>query len=92
MRMAGSEGAAVQPRRARTFGTVVCGHWHQLISAPDQGLIVNGCLVGFGESAWPDIELPAPEHPQQGMWLVTPEHGITVSAPGPVADRKTEGW
>lgn len=73
-----------------TFDTLVMGHWHQLIQAADQGLIVNGSLVGYGEYA--AVSNFRPERPQQAMWLVTPEHGITVSAPILVADRAKEKW
>jgi hypothetical protein len=73
-----------------TFDTVVMGHFHQLIMAPTQGLIVNGSLIGYGEySALSNFR---PERPQQAMWLVTPERGITMSAPVLPADRAAEGW
>lgn len=75
----------------RQFDVVCMGHWHQLITAPSQGLIVNGALKGYDEYA--AVSNFRPERPQQAMWLCTPENGITVSAPILVADtRKREGW
>jgi hypothetical protein len=76
--------------QGKTFDTMVLGHWHQLIMAPEQGLIVNGSLKGYDEFA--SVMNFRPERPQQAMWLVTPENGISVSAPVLVADRKLEGW
>lgn len=73
-----------------TFDTMCMGHWHQLIMAPEQGLIVNGSLKGYDEYA--AVNNFRPERPQQAMWLVTPERGITLSAPILVADRKKEKW
>lgn len=73
-----------------TFDVAVMGHWHSLITAPTQGLIVNGSLKGWDEYAARSNFLP--ERPQQAMWLVTPEHGVTWTAPVLVADRKAEGW
>ena len=63
---------------------------HQLIMAPEQGLIVNGSLKGYDEYA--SVSNFRPERPQQALWLVTPENGISVSAPVLVADRKKEKW
>jgi hypothetical protein len=42
----------------------------------------------------PPIETPnfAPEPAQQAMWLVTPEHKVTWSAPVFCSDRTKEGW
>lgn len=74
----------------RTFDAMVMGHWHQLITAPDQGLIVNGSLKGYDEYA--AVSNFRPEQAQQALWLVTPERGITLSAPVMVTDRKKEGW
>ena len=72
------------------FDTVVMGHWHQLIMAPSQGLIVNGALKGLDEYA--AISNFAPERPQQALWVTTPEHGVTFTAPVFVQDRAKEGW
>jgi predicted phosphodiesterase len=72
------------------FDVVCMGHWHQLIMAPTQGLIVNGSLKGYDEFA--ALCNFAPEPPQQALWMVTPEHKVTWSAPVFVGDRKREGW
>jgi hypothetical protein len=72
------------------FDVIVMGHWHQLISAPTQGLIVNGSLKGYDEYA--SLNNFRAEPPQQAMWLVTPERGITMTAPIFCHDRKAEGW
>lgn len=72
------------------FDLVVMGHWHQLIMAPTQGLIVNGSLKGYDEYA--ALHNFSPEPAQQAMWLVTPEHKVTWSAPVFVTDRAKEGW
>jgi hypothetical protein len=58
---------------------MVLGHWHQLITAAHNGLIVNGSLKGLDEYAM--INNFKPEPPQQAMWLVTPERGVTWQAP-----------
>lgn len=81
----------VAKKRTRwDFDTLVCGHWHQLIQAPEQGLIVNGSLKGFDEYA--AVSAFAPERAQQALWVTTPEHGVTFQAPILVADRAEEGW
>lgn len=74
----------------RTFDTIAMGHWHQQIVAPEQGLIVNGSLKGYDEYA--AVNNFRPEQPQQALWLVTPERGITMSAPVLVGNRKKEKW
>jgi hypothetical protein len=81
----------VARKRARAdFDTVVMGHWHQLIMAPTTGLIVNGSLKGVDEYAFTNNF--APERAQQAMWITTPEHGVTWSAPIFCDDRAAEGW
>lgn len=72
------------------FDLVVMGHWHQQITAPSQGLIVNGSMKGYDEYA--AVNNFRPEPPQQAMWLVTPERGVTMTAPVFCHDRKAEGW
>jgi len=62
-----------------TFDTVVMGHWHRLINAPSSGLIVNGSIKGYDEYA--ATRALGFERPQQAFWVVTPEHGITFTAP-----------
>ena len=89
MRMSGRK-AQRYAAEGLTFDTIVMGHWHQLIMSPEQGLIVNGSLKGYDEYA--AVNNFRPERAQQAMWLVTPERGITLSAPIMVADRTKEGW
>lgn len=76
---------ALQP-----FDLVCMGHFHQLVTAPTQGLIVNGSLKGYDEFA--AVNNFSPEPAQQALWLVTPEHKITWNAPVFVSDPKSEGW
>ncbi len=70
------------------WDVLVMGHFHTSYFLRD--LIVGGSLIGYNEYAYVN-NLPA-EPPQSAFWLTTPEHGITVSAPIFVADRKAEGW
>jgi hypothetical protein len=72
------------------YDLMVVGHWHQLMLLPGQGLIVNGSLKGWDEYA--RISGFSYEPPQQGLWLTTPEHGVTLTMPIQVQDRKAEGW
>lgn len=82
--------ARKRQRYGRDF--IACmGHYHQLIMAPGQGLVVNGSLKGYDEYAAVMLNAP-PEIPQQAMWITTPEHGPTWQAPIFVQDRKAEGW
>lgn len=74
----------------RTFDLVTMGHWHQQIVAPELGMIVAGSLKGYDEYA--AVMNFRPERPQMPMWLVTPEKGITVTAPILVGDRRKEKW
>lgn len=82
--------ARKQSRYPEGFDVAVMGHWHQLISAPSQGLICNGSLKSYDEFA--AVSNFRPEPAQQAFWLVTPERGVTVTAPIFAADRKAEGW
>ena len=82
--------ARKRQRYGRDF-IMVCGHWHSLVMAPGQGLIVNGSTVG--QNAYSSHVLNAPpERPQQAAWLTTPEHGVTLQFPIFADDRKAEGW
>lgn len=74
-----------------TFDAVIAGHFHQYISALSSGLLINGSNKGADEWSVGVMNF-RPERPQQAMWLVTPEHGATMSAPVIVGDRKAEGW
>lgn len=64
------------------------GHWHQYVHG--QGLIINGSLKGYDEFA--KGHGFQPERPQQALWTVTPEHGVTMAAPIFCGDPKSEGW
>jgi len=66
------------------------GHFHQFVPAYTQGFVMNGSLKGYDEYA-SDGQF-APEEAQQALMVVTPEHGITITAPVLVADRDAEGW
>lgn len=70
------------------YDLMVMGHWHTLIFAPQ--FIVNGSLKGADEYCW--IGNFGFEEPAQAMWLMTPEHGKTFTAPIFVQDRKAEKW
>lgn len=64
------------------------GHWHQLTWMP-RGMI-NGCMSGYDEYAF--LNNFGFEEPQQGMYLMTPEHGRTFTAPIYCQDPVAEGW
>ena len=64
------------------------GHWHQLVWLP-RGMI-NGCMSGYDEYAF--LNNFGFEEPQQGMYLMTPEHGRTFTAPIFCQDPVAEGW
>jgi hypothetical protein len=81
--------ARKRQRYGRDF-IIAMGHWHQLIMAPAQGLIVNGSMKGYDEFA--SVCNFSPERPQQAAWLTTPENGPTLQLPIFVDDRKAEGW
>lgn len=70
------------------YDLLVMGHWHNLIFGPS--FIVNGSLKGYDEYA--ATENFGFEPPAQALWLMTPEHGKTWTAPIFVADRKVEKW
>lgn len=71
-----------------TYG--LYGHFHQFVPAYTQGFVMNGSLKGYDEYA-SDGQF-APEPAQQALMVVTPEHGITVTAPVLVENRAQEGW
>jgi len=82
--------ARKRQRYGRDF--ILCmGHWHQLIMAPGQGLVVNGSPKGYDEYVATILNAP-PERPQQAVWLTTPEHGPTMQVPIFCDDRQAEGW
>lgn len=72
------------------FDIALYGHWHQYMSLPAKGFICNGTIKGYDEYArGKGFE---PEPPQQGLLVVTPEHGVSVQTPLFVAKRSDEGW
>lgn len=74
----------------RPFDVLLIGHWHQYMSVPSKGFLVNGAGKGYDEYArGKGFE---PEAPQQALLLVTPEHGVGVQAPLFVGHRDSEGW
>lgn len=70
------------------YDLLVMGHWHSLIFGPQW--IVNGSLKGYDEYA--AVENFGFEPPQQALWLMTPEHGKTWTAPILPANRELEQW
>lgn len=70
------------------YDLLVMGHWHQLVFGPQ--FIVNGSLKGYDEYAYTSNF--GFEPPQQALWLMTPEHGKTWTAPILPQNRKKEGW
>ena len=70
------------------YDLLLMGHWHTLTLG--KAFIVNGSLVGQSEYSF--IGNFGFEAPQQAAWLMTPEHGLTWTAPIFSQDRKVEGW
>lgn len=70
------------------YDLLCMGHWHNLIFGPS--FIVNGSLKGYDEYAF--TENFTFEPPAQALFLMTPEHGKTFTAPIFPADRESEGW
>jgi UDP-2,3-diacylglucosamine pyrophosphatase LpxH len=79
-----------QAAAGKPYDYMVMGHWHQHLFLPSRALIVGPCLKGYDE--WAFVSNFEPEPPQQALWITTPEHGITFSAPVFVQDRAGEGW
>ncbi len=59
------------------FDILMCGHWHTLIQL--ESLIVNGSIKGMDELAY--ARGYSPERPQQALFVVHPEMGITARWP-----------
>lgn len=72
------------------FDVLLMGHWHQLMSLVSKGFVVNGAGKGYDEYA--RAKGYDPEPPQQALMVVTPEHGVGITAPVFVARRESEGW
>lgn len=70
------------------FDWLVMGHWHEYWLG--KGIIVNGSLKGYDEYAYVSNFLPGP--PTQALFVTTPEHGLTFTAPIFPMDRDSEGW
>jgi len=68
----------------------VSGHWHQTLMAPHRGIVCNGAMKGWDEFA-AGLRL-TPEGAMQNWWVETQAHGVTLTAPLFVADRRLEGW
>ena len=74
----------------RPYDIMAMGHWHSRMTLPGKGIIAGGSLIGLDEFGYGhNFEA---EPPSAELWLCTPEHGVTVSAPIFVSDRKREGW
>lgn len=61
----------------RSHDWLVVGHYHTYFTGLN--IIMNGSLKGYDEYAHDhvfDFELP-----QQALWIVTPEHGVTMNMP-----------
>jgi hypothetical protein len=76
--------AAVQ----QPFDLMLLGHWHTLMFAPN--FVVNGTTKGYDEYAFTSNF--GYEEPSQALFVMTPEHGKTYTAPVFCADRVKEGW
>jgi hypothetical protein len=74
----------------RSYDYMVMGHFHQDLWLPARGVLAGNCMKGFDEYAFVCNFEPTP--PSQALWITTPEHGVTFSAPIFVSDRKAEGW
>jgi len=72
----------------QSFDLMCLGHWHTLMFAPN--FVVNGTTKGYDEYAFTSNF--GYEEPSQAMFLISPEHGKTWTAPIFCADRKKEGW
>lgn len=70
------------------YDLLILGHWHQLVFG--KGFIVNGSLKGYDEYA--AVSNFGFEPPAQALWLMTPEHGATLTSPVFPAQRRSEGW
>lgn len=77
-------------RLGHPYDLMAIGHFHQFMSLPGKGLLVNGAAKGYDEYAF--ISNFEPELAQQAFWLTTPEHGVTFSAPILCQKREEEGW
>jgi UDP-2,3-diacylglucosamine pyrophosphatase LpxH len=79
-----------QSAAGKPYDVMVMGHFHHELSLLSQGLLVGPCLKGYDEFAYGNNFPPSP--PAQALWITTPGHGPTFSAPVFVMDRKREKW
>ena len=77
------ENAVQQP-----YDLLLMGHWHRYTQGP--AFVVNGSLKGYDEYAYTNNF--GYEVPQQAAFLMTPEHGRTLTFPVFSQDRDREGW
>jgi hypothetical protein len=79
---------ARQSAVGQPYDYMIGGHWHTLTFGPDW--IINGSLKGYDEYAF--LGNFGFEPPQQALFMMTPEHGKTLTAPVFCLDREAEGW
>lgn len=70
------------------FDWLLMGHFHQYLHT--QHITVNGSLKGWDEYALGHNFVYEP--PNQAMFILTPEHGVTWPIELYCEDRKAEGW
>jgi hypothetical protein len=61
----------------KPFDWLAMGHWHQYWVG--KHIIVNGTMKGTDEYSY--VSNFDYERPQQAFWIITPNQGLTVSAP-----------
>lgn len=59
------------------FDLTMMGHWHQYIQT--RSLLINGSVKGYDEYAY--ISNFSFERPQQALFVLHPDHGVTFSMP-----------
>lgn len=71
----------------KPYDLMLLGHFHTLLWG--KGFYVNGSLKGYDEYAMTNNFTP--EVAQQGWFVTTPEHGVTMQAPI-IAQSSSEPW
>lgn len=61
----------------QAWDTLIVGHFHTLIML--RSLVINGSLPGYNSYAY--LSNMTPEEPAQGMWLQSPDDGVTNKWP-----------
>ena len=74
----------------KAFKYGLLAHYHQLMMLPSKGLMANGSLKGYDEYAR-GLHLK-PEEAQQMFALVSPEKGVTLTAPIFCQNQSAEKW